>query len=159
MLTLDQIARRTNNFRRMGSKFVRFTDTKKGYLSNGNGYIAAASYSTHRIDSAGRAYVNQQPSKYVTVFEFLDTQLHVNISCSCEDNTYRWEWALWNRGAAEIEYSNGDAPDIRNPTYKAACCKHAYALYQKIKPKLPQPKAEGGQQTFNNKGVMIQKKK
>jgi hypothetical protein len=140
MLTLDQIARRVSSMRREGSKYVRFTDLKKGYLSNGNGYIAGASYSTHIVGQDGKVRVNEQPDKYVTVIEFLDTELHVKISCSCGDQTYRWEWALWNRGAADIEYSNGDSPDINNPGYRISQCKHTYALYQKIRAKLPLPK-------------------
>lgn len=142
MLTLDQIARRTSRLRQQGARFVRFTDLKKGYLSNGNGYIAGASYSTHRIGSDGRAVPNPDPSKYVTVFEFLDTELHVKCSCSCSDFTFRWEWALWNRGAAEIEYSNGDSPNMTNPQYKPAMCKHSLALYDKIKGKLPSPQPD-----------------
>jgi hypothetical protein len=139
MLTIHQIARRVDGFRRAGSKFVKFTDLKKGYLSNGNGYIAGASYSTHVLDSSGRAHVNEDPSKYVTVIEFVDSELHVHVSCSCSDFTYRWEWALWNRGASEIEYSNGDAPDTTNPMYKPKMCKHSFALYLKIKDKIPPP--------------------
>jgi hypothetical protein len=140
MLTLDQMARRTSSLRRDGARYVRFTDLKKGYLSNGNGYIAGASYSTHIVTPDGKIKPNDQPNKYVTVIEFLDTELHAKISCSCGDFTYRWEWALWNRGAADIEYSNGDSPDINNPSYKPAMCKHALALFKKIQSKLPLPK-------------------
>jgi len=155
MLNVHQIAKRVNGFRRSGSKFVRFTDLKKGYLTNGNGYIAGASYSTHVIDSSGKVHKNEDPSKYVTLIEFIDSELHVNISCSCSDFTYRWEWALWNRGAAQIEYSNGDSPDVRNPTYKPAGCKHFFALYEKIKSKIPAPVAV----TPNKKKEVEQKSK
>ena len=143
MLTLDQIAKKVDKFRREGSKYVRFTDLKKGWLTNGNAYVAAASYSTHTLDQYGKPKPNRNPSKYVTVIEFLDKQMHVKVSCSCADNTFRWEWALANRGAADIEYSNGASPDTNNPSYKPAQCKHLYALYQKIKPKLPTPKSKG----------------
>jgi hypothetical protein len=141
MLNIHQIARRVNRLRQEGARYVRFTDMKKGWLkASGNGYIAGASYSTHTIGSDGRPKVNEDPSKYVTVIEFVDSELHVHVSCSCADFTYRWEWALWNRGAGQIEFSNGDSPETTNPTYKPSMCKHAYAMYLKIKDKLPQPK-------------------
>lgn len=139
MLTIHQIAKKTSRLRIEGARYVRFTDTKKGYLKNGNGFIAAASYSTHVIGPDGRPKVNEQPSKYVTVIEFVDMKLHVHVSCSCADFTYRWEVALHNKGAAEIEFSNGEQPTTTNPSLKPAMCKHAYSLYMKIKPKLPQP--------------------
>jgi hypothetical protein len=52
---------------------------------------------------------------------------------------YRWEVALHNKEAAEIEYSNGEWPDSTNPNGKAKWCKHLEALFQKIRPKLPPP--------------------
>lgn len=140
MLTLPQIARRTNRLRQAGSRYVRFTDIKKGWDTLGRGFIAGASYSTHIINNYGIAVRNTDPTRYVTVITFLDTKLHVNISCSCGDFMYRTEWALWNKGAADIEYSNGEPPDITNPKYSPYCCKHLLALYNKIKSKLPSPK-------------------
>lgn len=137
MLTIHQIVRKASKLRQEGARYVKFTDVKKGYLTNGHGYIAGASYSTHVIGSDGRPHRNEDPSKYVTVIEFVDQKLHVKISCSCADFTYRWEWALWNKNAAEIEYSNGDPPTSTNPQGKTAACKHMVALYNKIKSKLP----------------------
>lgn len=139
MLTIQQIARKTSRLRQEGARYVKITQVKKGYLTNGHGYIAGACYSTHTIGQDGKAHVNNEPSKYVTVIEFVDAQLHVKVSCSCGDFTFRYEWALWNRGASDIEYSNGDSPDTTNPSYKPAMCKHAYALFNKIKDKLPAP--------------------
>lgn len=131
MLTLPQIIRRTNRFRKEGAKYVRIIDTKKGYNSLGQGFIASSSYSTHILGSDGRPYVNRDAHKYVTVITFLDKKLHVNVSCSCSDFLYRWETALSYKGAAEIEYSDGSPPDNTNPQYKAATCKHIVALYEK----------------------------
>jgi hypothetical protein len=140
MLTLPQIFRRANGLRRAGARFVRFTDMKKGYTSEGLGYVAGASYSTHTIGNDGKPVRNDNPHKYVTVFVFLDTKLHVRVSCSCPDFLYRWEVALHAKDAAEIEYSNGDAPMITNPNMKATFCKHCCALYSKIESKLPSPR-------------------
>jgi len=139
MLTIHQLAKKTTRLRKEGARFVRFTDTKKGYLSNGHAYVAVASFSTHVIGPDGRPRRNEQPTKYVTVFEFLDRKLHAKASCSCADFLYRWEVALHNKEAAEIEYSNGEWPSATNPTGQAGWCKHCEALYQKIKPKLPPP--------------------
>lgn len=140
MLTLPQIARRVSRYRREGSRYVRITYMKKGYDSLGRGYAACASYSTHIIGKDGRPYKNEKPNKYVTVITFLDIRLHVLVSCSCPDFLYRWEYALTDSGAAEIEYSNGEFPIIRNPSLKTSYCKHLLALYEKIKPMLPKPK-------------------
>lgn len=140
MLTLPQIAKRTNRLRLEGARYVRIVDMKKGWDSLGRGWVACSSYSTHIIGPDGKPRPNENPNKYVTVFTFLDTKLHVIVSCSCADFTYRWETALHNKGAAEIEYSNGDWPSITNAAGKNAMCKHAIKLYEKIKPKLPSPK-------------------
>ena len=137
MLTLHQLARKTNSLRIEGSRYVKFTDLKKGYLTNGHGYIAGSSYSTHIVGQDGKVKVNDHPSKYVTVIEFLDTKLHVKVGCSCPDFWARHEYALWNKGAADIEYSNGEYPEITNPTLKVSTCKHLFALYKKIQSKLP----------------------
>ncbi|BAG41676.1 hypothetical protein [Ralstonia phage phiRSL1] len=139
-LTIHQIVKKTNRLRVEGSRYVRFIDLKKGFDSLGRGFIAGASYSTHIVGQDGRPHVNPNPHKYVTVITFLDQQLHVHVSCSCADMLYRWEVALTSKGAAEIEYSNGDLPTTTNPQLKVMCCKHVLALYTKIKPKLPAPK-------------------
>lgn len=140
MLTIHQIARKTNKLRQSGAKYVRFTDFKKGYDSLGRGFVASASFSTHIVSPDGQVRKNETRHKYVTVITFLNAKLQVSVSCSCSDFMYRWEVALNNKGAAEIEYSNGEQPTTTNPTLKTAMCKHAFALYMKIKDKLPPPK-------------------
>ena len=141
MLTLPQIVRRVNERRHQSAKYVRIIQVKKGWDSLGRGYVAAASYSTKIWDNYKRKFVlNKVRNRYVTVIVFLDTRLHVVVSCSCPDFKYRWEVALNHKQAAEIEYSNGELPVIRNPSMKAAECKHLVALYNKIKDELPKPK-------------------
>jgi len=140
MLTLPQIAQRTNRLRQEGSRYVRIIHMKKGWDSLGRGFVACSSYSTHIISGDGRPIKNTNPSRYITVITFLDTQLHVNISCSCGDFTYRWETALHHKSAADIEYSNGEWPVITNPQGRGWACKHLLALYYKIKPQLPAPR-------------------
>lgn len=49
----------------------------------------------------------------------------VKVACSCEAFTF-WgiEWVLHQKKAADIRYSNGKAPDIRNPGRKIFLCPH-----------------------------------
>jgi hypothetical protein len=138
MLTLKQIVQKVDAFRKEGSRYVRIVQVKKGFDSLGRGFIAAASYSTHIIGPDGKPKVNRGPHRYVTVITFLDKKLHVQCSCSCDDQQYRWEVALAEKGAAEIEYSDGSMPNTTNPSRRAACCKHLRALYdQKLAGKIP----------------------
>lgn len=136
-LNIHQIVRRVNRRRRENAQYVRILQMKKGRTPNGLGFVACQSYSTHIINEHGRPVRQDTPHKYITMILFVDDKLNVKTSCSCYDYQFRWEWALWNRGASDIEYSNGDSPDITNPTYKYACCKHLYKLYLQIKGSLP----------------------
>lgn len=71
----------------------------------------------------GRPYLG----KYVTHIDFLNKK-DVKVSCSCPDFWARWEYALHKRGAADIVYSNGEPPVVRNPRMYPGCCKHLIAL-------------------------------
>lgn len=110
--------------------------------------MACASYSTKIWDPFKRRYVKNtrgpggKPQRYVTVIVFLDPRLHVMVSCSCADFRYRWEVALNRKVAAEIEYSNGELPVIRNPSMRTSSCKHLFKLYETIKPHLPARRAD-----------------
>lgn len=137
MFNIHQISKKTNRKRRENARYVRLLQVKKGRTPNGLGFIAAQSYSTHIIDEHGRPVRQETPHKYVTMILFVDDKLNVKVSCSCADFLYRWEWALWNRGAADIEYSNGDSPEINNPQYKISSCKHLFKLYEHIKSQIP----------------------
>ncbi len=146
MKTLPELFRRHAGRRVESAKYVRIVYQKRGFDSLGRGYVACASYSTKIWDPIKKRYVinktgpGKKPARYVTVFVFLDTRLHVIVSCSCPDFKYRWEVALNQAEAAEIEYSNGEMPIVRNPNLRKTMCKHCIALYQKILPDLPKPK-------------------
>ena len=146
MLTLPQIVQRTAGRRKESAKYVKIVYVKKGWDSLGRGFVACASYSTKIWSPLKQRFVknttgpNGKPRRYVTVIVFLDPRLHVISSCSCADFKYRWEVALNHKQAAEIEYSNGELPVIRNPSMRAAQCKHLIALYWHIEPHLPKPK-------------------
>jgi len=138
MLTLKQIVQRTTGPRKENARYVKILDVKKGYNSIGQGFIASSSYSTHIIDEKGRPIRHPNPQRYVTVITFLDRKLHVSVSCSCDDFLYRHEYALNSKGAADIEYSNGEPPTTTNPGLKTGQCKHLYKLYfSKLAGKIP----------------------
>ena len=144
MLNLTQMTRRTDKRRVGNATYVVMRNVKTGHWKSGPdrglAYIAAQTSSTHVQDQHGQLIPNPDKNTYVTAITFVDRQLNVKASCSCPDYLFRWEWANWNRKAADIEYSNGDSPDITNPTYKPSLCKHLVALAERIMDKLPPPR-------------------
>jgi hypothetical protein len=52
----------------------------------------------------------------------------IKLGCSCDDFVYRFEWVLYNKGSADIQYGNGAPPDDTNPARTLGCCKHVIAL-------------------------------
>jgi hypothetical protein len=142
MLTLPQIYQRTDKRRKESAKYVKIIHQKRGWDSHGRGYVACASYSTKEWNPWKQRYVKNPriKNRYVSVFVFLDPRLHVVVSCSCADFKYRWEFSLNQTQAAEIEYSNGEFPKIRNPQLSKRMCKHLLKLYEVIKPELPKAK-------------------
>lgn len=137
MLTLKQLMQRTDMDRKQRANYVKITGMKTGYLKSGLAYVACKSYSTYRVGADGKLVRTENPTHHVTVLTFIDKKLHVHFACSCLDVTYRFEYANWYHGAAEIEYSNGEPPVVQNPRLRASLCKHGVALVEKVKPKLP----------------------
>lgn len=137
-LTLKQFFQRTDRARQARARYVKIIGMKTGHLKSGLAYVASKSYSTHRIDAEGKPVRVTTPEQHITVITFINSRLHVHVACSCEDNTYRWEWANAQKGAAVIEYSDGSPPDYNNPRYRASMCKHMVALTLKIINKLPE---------------------
>jgi hypothetical protein len=52
---------------------------------------------------------------------------------NCERFLYRWEYALWRAGAAEIRFGNGEPPNITNPRFIPAACKHYARVFKVIR--------------------------
>ena len=140
-LTFPQIIRRGGHHREVNARYVRITRLKTGFTPDGFAFAACQSYSTHHVTPQGYKVVNPVRTRYVTVVKFLDTQLHCALSCSCQDFQYVWEQVLHTKGAAELEYSNGETPDMTNPLHQVGCCKHLVALYHKIQTRITTPKA------------------
>lgn len=129
MMTLIQILRRTSRLRKANARYVKLAKTKTGLTKKGQPFIAAQTHSTHTMDHRGQVWKYRGPRpKYVTVIVFLDRRGHVEMSCSCPDFKYRAEFALTNKGAATIEYSNGLPPVITNPMMIPYCCRHLVKL-------------------------------
>lgn len=97
---------------------------------DGRIYAYATTYSTKVYDKRTRTWV-RKPAKYYDTFIMLNPKKrNVVLSCSCPDFMYRHEVALFKRGGADIEYSNGMVPRITNPRMRATCCKHCLRFYQ-----------------------------
>lgn len=143
MLTMPQIYSRTDFRRKESAKYVRLVYQKRGWDSRGLGFVACKSYSTKEWDPYKQKYVPNPriKNRYVTVIVFLDQRLHVDVGCSCADFRYRWEFSLNQKRAAEILYSNGEYPEIRNPGLKIKTCKHLVKLWETILPEVPKIKS------------------
>lgn len=137
MLNLKQLVRQTDKERKQRAQYVKVLGVKTGYLKSGLGYVASKSKSTHKVNAAGKLVRVASPTQHITVITFVDKKLNVHCACSCEDNTFRWEYANTQKGAAEIEYSNGEPPVTTNPQLRNSLCKHMVALVDRIRPKLP----------------------
>jgi hypothetical protein len=72
---------------------------------------------------------------YITVFEYTNPKDSdkVKLSCNCMDFVYRWEYALFRKGGADIHYGDGTVPDKTNPMLIPGCCKHLIAADQVIR--------------------------
>ena len=137
MLNLKRFMAKTDDERKQRARYVKLVGVKTGHLKNGLGYVACKSYSTHKVNAKGKLVRTQSPNHHVTVMTFIDKKLNVHCACSCEDNTFRWEFANTAKDAAVIEYSNGEAPSTTNPKLRNSLCKHMVALVEYIRPKLP----------------------
>lgn len=137
MLNLKQLVRNTDPGRKQRALYVKILGLKIGHLRSGLGYVACKSRSTHRVNEAGKLVRVSNPTQHITVITFIDKKLNVHCACSCEDNTFRWEYANTQKGASEIEYSNGAPPTTTNPQLRNSLCKHMMSLVERIRPKLP----------------------
>lgn len=110
---------------------------------DGSQYIAyAKTFSTKiYVRKNGVRVLVDKPKVLYDTFIFLKRyktrRSTIVLSCSCDDFKYRHEVALYKRGGAEIEYSNGMRPKITNPKYRFTCCKHCLRFYEYLSHRLP----------------------
>lgn len=60
-------------------------------------------------------------------------KVSILANCTCPDFKYRWETILHKNNSARRITSNGNMPDIQNPTHKLAFCKHILSAWPVIK--------------------------
>lgn len=127
-MTIRQILKATVKSRQFSAAFVKISQVKLGRSKVTTApIIRAKSYSTHNHKGERKDY---RPNDYVSTIEIHGR--NVVLSCSCDDFWAVWEVALSSRGAARIEYSNGERPLEKNPLMIPGCCKHLYALGNKL---------------------------
>lgn len=123
-LSMDQILRYTTRDRiEKAQTTVKVTKLKLGVSKRTKLAMAIA-----RVYSLDRVKTGVQRNKYVTSITFLPKK-KVKVSCSCSDFMFRHEYSLWKRGAADIIYGNGEAPDDTNPRLVPGTCKHVVAFW------------------------------
>jgi len=122
----------------VGAKTVIIKDAKPSVTKDKRQRIVCKIISTNTLDgnrkppppvkthtSTVEALV---PDKYIR-----DRDVPVRVSCTCDDFWATWEVALFKRGAAKIQFSNGELPVEKNPRMIPGCCKHLYKMLQQIR--------------------------
>jgi hypothetical protein len=104
------------------AEYVRITGLKTG-VSKSTGLFKAISKAYSKKQGDPKGYV------YACAVTQIDAKSNVKVSCSCSDFMYRWEYRLWQKGAADIHYCNGEAPVTPG---KPACCKHLVMTFKSL---------------------------
>lgn len=121
-LTIWKIMKNVDWGRKERAEYVKIIGLKTG-KSKRTGRFKAISKAYSRKQGEARGY------NYACSVTQIDSKGNVNVSCSCPDFCFRWEYFLWKKGAADIHYCNGEAP--QNPG-KAACCKHLVMTFKTL---------------------------
>lgn len=114
-LTFKEIFRGTPTSRFNSSEFVRISKVK---LTRKAGVVSRA---VSKSSTPGGS------DEYDTEIRFLPRG-QVKLSCSCDDFLFRFEYALYRKGSADIRHSNGEPSHSTNPAFTPGCCKHVIAL-------------------------------
>lgn len=128
-LTARQLIKATVPSRKHAAASARIKELKRGKLPNGSIIYKAKIHTTATPD--GQRKPPPPMYTYVTTLE-INTKGYCIVSCSCEDFWAVWEVALNRKGAARIEYSNGEIPTVKNSSLHPGCCKHCYALLTRL---------------------------
>ena len=127
-LSLKQIVRATPPYYKNKVKDVVIKALKPATTKGGMPAIRAKTMS---LDSKSRHVYDTTvvgKEKDIPVSQ----QKHVLLSCSCENFTYTWEYALHHWGSAVIKYSNGEPASMTNPGNQPGMCKHLCALVKVV---------------------------
>jgi hypothetical protein len=125
VLTVKQIMDAAPKNRQKKAKYVAIRAMKIKTNAEGMPIVLAKTQTTQK--PGGGLISDKKANLYLTTVEVYPKK-QVIVSCSCDDFMYTWEVALSMKGAARIEFSNGEMPDERNPLKIAGCCGHIYAL-------------------------------
>lgn len=124
-LTLKQILFNLRRFSGGAERFERAQNVRAVQLRVGRSKSTKKVRYVCRTNTPERRGLQMVMEKYVTMIEVQDASRNtVKVSCSCPDFWATWEVALARRGAADVMYSNGELPIVRNPRMIPACCKH-----------------------------------
>ena len=132
MLTFNQIKALLPRIKLLNAKYTMVTNPRVGFdKKSGLPFFIAQTYSTKVYDPKLKTMVPNPRvnERYLTEIHTLDKKGHIELSCSCPDFLFRHEVALFDKDAAQVEYSNGDYPKITNPLLKPTCCKHCLSFY------------------------------
>lgn len=58
---------------------------------------------------------------------------NVVVHCDCSRHTFKWEYALWHHGSAQIINGNGKPPVKTNPRMVPATCKHILQVFHRLR--------------------------
>ncbi len=142
MLTMRQIRKATPSSIFGNHEYSRVVKMSRGRTKAGARFVRALTCSPWDNNGFRRA----NPPQYSTSVVVVGTRAkkvaiksawlmfdYIKCSCSCPYFTfYGCEVELWKRGAADIYYSNGKDPIVRNPAERPWACKHLLALFDKI---------------------------
>jgi hypothetical protein len=128
-LTIRQIIKAAGPTRRQASAYV---DIKKTSIKKtAQGWPLVLCKTSSNVTAQGKSKPGGSANTYVTTIA-VGPKKQVIVSCSCDDFKFTWEYALNKKGAALIEYSNGEHPEEKNPGLQAGACKHVVAVGQML---------------------------
>lgn len=136
MLTIKQLLRYVDKERHSrATKEVSVSGIKKARLKrNGNPIIKATTSTLY--DHLGNK--KRKVEKHQTSVELLlaegatKSKMYVKVSCDCAFHTFNCEYALHKQGAADIKYSNGEPPKMKNTSLVPMTCIHTIALLNEV---------------------------
>lgn len=136
-LTIRQIMAKAGSQRKAAAAYVDITATKVKKNRDGMPMVVCKTQAKTTVtkkpsgDRVTKPKAAGAANTYVTTVEVYPRN-QVIVSCSCDDFKFMWETALNLKGAARIEYSNGQLPNEKNPKNIPGCCKHLYAVGQML---------------------------
>ena len=134
-MKLNALVKKSDALRKVNARLVKVINYKAGRDKKGFAVAMAKTYSRQEVGVNRRLVRSRDTKPYVSHVKFIDKKLNVEVSCSCPDFMFRWEFALAQAGAAQIRYGDGSPSDSTNPQYKPGLCKHLIALRTLIKAK------------------------